>query len=160
MSHLPPCKTMLPGSLCRPCHKHGDTGAPPQMSPQRCRSPQKAMSQPWGEHGHVSSTSEGDGPCLQDARSHWVSVASHFPAARGRGGRRTSFLPPWRAELSPNTCSGEQVMLQTHSGKAAPSCIQGKVVPAPSHWNCWLLVRFSHPVELQGGMLPLQELQQ
>lgn len=88
-----------------------------------------------------------------------MSVASHFPAACGRGGWRTSF-PPWKAELSPNTGSQEQVTLHTHWGKAACFCIEGKVVPALSCWNCWLLVGFSHPVELQGGMLLLQELQQ
>lgn len=58
----------------------------------RTPDPPRGQRQPRGEDGQVSSTCEGAAPLLQDAGSHWVSVASHFPAAHGRGGRRLSLL--------------------------------------------------------------------
>lgn len=70
---------------------------------------------------------------LQDARSHWVSVASHFPAARGRGGWRTG-PPPWRAELLP---------------------ARGSHCAGGSRTRC----HQPHPAQIS-GFVPLQELQQ
>lgn len=68
---------------------------------------------PWGEHGDVSSTSKGASPHLQDAGSHWVSVASHLPA-HGPGGQPL--------------LHGKQVPLHTHLGR----CIQVNVVSSLS----------------------------
>lgn len=70
---------------------HGDPGAPTppsQVSPQRCRSPQKAMGRAWTRLLHSERVSLH----LQDAQSHWVSAASHFPATCGLEAGERTFL--------------------------------------------------------------------
>lgn len=109
---------------------HGDPGSP--TPPSTDESPKRQVP----PEGHVPAMGRAwtpllHHPRLQDAQSHWVSVASHFPAACGCGGRRTSF-PPWRARALPEHPLREQVTLHPHRGKTAHSRIQGKVAPAPS----------------------------
>lgn len=99
----------------------------------------------------MSSTCEGAGPLLQDAGSHWVSVASHFPAARGPGGRRLSLLVESRAV--PKHPMGRC------SRRVARGCLH-TVPPAPSCSEHCSLTGFWCPMELQEGMLPMQGLQQ
>jgi len=107
-SRLPPCKTTLPGSPCPTLpvslpavpQAHGDPGTwtPPSTdeSPKRQVSPKghaPAMGTAWMCLLHPWRSRCRSAGC----RSHWVSVASHIPAARGRGG----FPPTRERQLAP-----------------------------------------------------------
>lgn len=81
-----------------------------------------------------------------------MSAASHFPATRGREAGERTFLHGERS-------SAQTPALESRSCRTPTRERQRKVLPAPSHWNCWLLVRFSHPVELRvaAAMHPVQQ---